>query len=298
MRRESDALLAGVASTSGCGDRTLTLPGGDVLQYVLLGRCAADDPVIFLLHGVLPTPRYANDCLLGFYFCGLQNPDSFPAKIIVLTRRGYGHSNDAPNPSTWSYHDFATELMAVADKELAHRFIVVGHSSGGPNALACAAHFPDRVAACGLLASDAPYPALAGDTYSDPLSFFSADTLRMACGRCCAEGLYNDFGVERRPYSFAVSHVECPTLLLVGQLDWATGTEPTRALARRIPNSTMRIVPCAEHMMVTYSSAILDPFLRDLIALATTAPRVTARTSARGPSPARMMRRRRSAPKL
>ena len=294
---EREPLLPRTAPASSC--RKIQLAGGDVLEYSVQGRCGVDDPVIFLLHGVLPTPRFANHCLLSSYFCGLRNPD-FPAKVVVLTRRGYGGSSDGP--PQWSYHQFAKELALVADQELADTFIVVGHSSGGPNALACAAHLPSRVTACGLLASDAPYPAPAGDCYSDPCFFMSAETLRCA-GRCCPEGLYNDFGVERRPYSFALSQVECPTLLLVGQLDWATGTMPTRSLARQLPDATLRIVPCAEHMTVTYSSAILEPFLLDLLALAK-APRSLARVKApraaagaKAPSPSRMMRRRRSEPK-
>ena len=181
----------------------------------------------------------------------------------------------------------------MADMEHADSFIVLGHSSGGPCALACAAHLPDRVAACGLLASDAPYPAPNGE-YSDPLSCLSADALPAAFGRCCPDGLYNDFGVERRPYSFSLSQIVCPTLLLVGKLDWAVGTRPTRSLARHIRHSTLRVVTWAEHVSVTYSSAILEPFLRELVGLAT-APRAAAATRAatRGaPSPATMRRRR------
>ena len=292
--RSRDALL-GESTPSQRIDKILKLPGGDSLHYSVQGRCAAGDPCIFLLHGAIPIPRCATATCVSWYFCGLRQPESLPYKLIVLTRRGYGQSSDCPDRRTWSYEQFASELIAVADVELAHKFIVVGHSSGGPNALACAAHFPERVAACGLLASDAPYPSPAGE-YSDPLSCIPADawaeTVPAALGCCCCpDGLFSDFGVERREYSFAIAQVECPTLLLVGQLDWATGTAPTRSLALRLRNSTLRVV-CAEHLSVTYSSAILAPFLRDLVSLAKQPRRRGGgdhiKAKRKAPSPARM----------
>ena len=316
MATPHDALLAASPSgrtsgrTSGRGNRVLKLQdGASSLEYSITGRCGVDDPVIFLLHGVLPTPRFANALALSWYFCGLRQPESLPYKLIVLTRRGYGRSSDVPDRRAWSYRQFAEELIALADAEHAESFIVVGHSSGGPCALACAAHFPHRVAACGLLASDAPYPAPDGE-YIDPLACMPPDALPAACGRCCPDGLYNDFGVERRPYSFSVAQVDCPTLLLVGRLDWAVGTRPTRWLAERIRHATLQIVTCAEHVGVTYSSTILEPFLRELVALAKP-PRAAAATSAgaamsqparqraspavmRAPSPATMRRRPRA----
>ena len=301
-RSPTRAALLNASASLRRGNKHLKLPSGDVLEYTVSGRCRDSDPVIFLLHGVLPMPRFAHSTILSWYFCGLRDIDSQPYKLIVLTRRGYGQSSNAPDWRTWSYHQFASELVAVADAENAPKFIVVGHSSGGPNALACAALYPDRVVACGLLASDAPFPSPTNE-YSDPLSFISVQALRTMCGRCCPDGLYNDFAVERRPYSFEISQIACPTLLLVGRCDWAVGTKTSEFLARVLRHSTLRVVTCAEHVSITYTSAIMEPFVCELVALAkqgTAKGRRAARSSSsvahedyahRAPSP-RSMRRR------
>ena len=65
-----------------------------------------------------------------------------------------GHSS--PHPGR-SYRTWAADVGALADSIGADRFAVVGFSSGGPHAIACAAELPSRVAALGVVSGDGPY---------------------------------------------------------------------------------------------------------------------------------------------
>ena len=56
-----------------------------------------------------------------------------------------GHGTSAANRETWSVHEFARDVQAVADAQSIDDMILVGHSMGGPVALAAAAAMPGRV---------------------------------------------------------------------------------------------------------------------------------------------------------
>ena len=76
----------------------------------------------------------------------------------VLDRPGYGKSAGPPREE-YSYELFAMHVAAVADALGVERFYVSGHSSGGPCALACAAHLGDRVIGAGVMAGDCEWTA-------------------------------------------------------------------------------------------------------------------------------------------
>lgn len=75
---------------------------------------------------------------------------------VALDRPGYGGSSRVEGRCV---ADVAADAAAVADELGIERFASVGHSGGGPHALATAALLPDRVLACAALASLAPYEA-------------------------------------------------------------------------------------------------------------------------------------------
>jgi pimeloyl-ACP methyl ester carboxylesterase len=76
--------------------------------------------------------------------------------LICYERPGYGGSTRQPGRTVASAaKDVATIAKALGLK----RLLIWGISGGGPPALACAALLPDLVAAAGVLASVAPYPA-------------------------------------------------------------------------------------------------------------------------------------------
>ncbi len=76
--------------------------------------------------------------------------------VLALDQRGHGESQWAVPPA-YATEDFAGDLGAVADAMGWGRFVVVGHSMGGHNALAFSAWRPERVR--GLVFIDAR-PAL------------------------------------------------------------------------------------------------------------------------------------------
>ena len=77
------------------------------------------------------------------------------AWVVAVDRPGYGASCSHPNRT---YVDWALDVEQLVDYLRLRHYAVVGFSSGGPHALACAAlNDRRRVVACGLVSSDAPY---------------------------------------------------------------------------------------------------------------------------------------------
>lgn len=85
-------------------------------------------------------------------------------RVVSPDRPGYGRS--APRAGR-SIRDWAADVDALADALQLDRFVVAGHSSGGPYAVACAALLPDRVSAAAVLGgvTDMSWPP-AWDAYS------------------------------------------------------------------------------------------------------------------------------------
>lgn len=78
-------------------------------------------------------------------------------RLISYARPGYSGSTRHPGRSI---ADAATDTAAVLDELGAQEFVVLGHSGGGPHALACAALLPGRCLAAVSLASVAPFDAV------------------------------------------------------------------------------------------------------------------------------------------
>jgi pimeloyl-ACP methyl ester carboxylesterase len=70
-------------------------------------------------------------------------------RLIAPDRPGYGLSSFQPGRRM---SDWPRDVAELADRLALDRFAVMGISGGGPYALACAASFPDRVSAIGVVA--------------------------------------------------------------------------------------------------------------------------------------------------
>ncbi|WP_062291024.1 alpha/beta fold hydrolase [Demequina phytophila] len=81
---------------------------------------------------------------------------------VSLDRPGYGGSTRREGRCV---ADVVEDVAAVADELGIDRFAAVGHSGGGPHALACAALLPERVQACVSIAGLAPFEAGGLDWY-------------------------------------------------------------------------------------------------------------------------------------
>jgi len=73
--------------------------------------------------------------------------------LICTDRPGYGDSTFQPNRYLL---DWGTDIAQLADHLGLNKFAIVGHSGGGPHALACAYALPERVTAVGIVAGAGP----------------------------------------------------------------------------------------------------------------------------------------------
>ena len=148
----------------------VTLPGGGVLHAYDTGPSSG---ATVLWHhgtpniGVPPAdPLAADTKRLDLRWVGYDRP-------------GYGGSSPAPGRDVASAAAYG---VAVADALGIPRFAVMGHSGGGPHALAVAALVPDRVRAVVVAASLAPYaaPRLGEDGWFAGMATSGVATLRAA----------------------------------------------------------------------------------------------------------------------
>ncbi len=115
-------------------------------------------PVVFWFHGMFDYSAsfvHRQYGILGRSVGAPQPPTDWVA--VALDRPGYGSSTGSWATKEWTYEDFARDVEAVADAIGVDRFYVSGHSSGGPCALACAAHIPERIIGAGVMAGDCEY---------------------------------------------------------------------------------------------------------------------------------------------
>jgi pimeloyl-ACP methyl ester carboxylesterase len=115
-------------------DSQISLSGGRQLAYTDIGQVGA--PCVFFFHGA-PSSRLGVAYLEpSFQAAGLR--------IVSPDRPSYGGSSPQPGRSLV---DWPADVGALADALGVEHFIVAGHSSGGPYAVACAALLPERVSA-------------------------------------------------------------------------------------------------------------------------------------------------------
>ena len=129
-------------------DSSVVLPDGRSLVYTDIGP--EDGPLVFYFHGA-PTSRL--DLVrqeTAFEELGVR--------IVSPDRPGYGGSTPQPGRRM---EDWPAEVALFADLLDTERFAVMGMSSGGPYAVACAAMLSDRVAAAAVVAgvTDMSWPA-------------------------------------------------------------------------------------------------------------------------------------------
>lgn len=157
MTTETDLRLA--------DGRTLHIydTGGDGAQHGLTVFWHHGTPNI----GSPPSPLYPASTRLGIRWVSYDRP-------------GYGSSTPLPGRSVASA---AADVAAIADALGVSRFATMGHSGGGPHALACAALLPERVLAVVSGAGLAPYGAEGLDWFAGMNAQGAASLRAAAAGR-------------------------------------------------------------------------------------------------------------------
>lgn len=151
----------------------MALPDGRTLAYTDIG--VLDGPVAFYFHGA-PGSRLELAALDGaFAAAGLR--------VITADRPGYGGSTPLPGRTT---ADWADDVAALADHLGVERFVVIGLSSGGPYAMACASLLGDRVTGAVVAAgnTDMTWPPASDGYLQSELDIMAMDDEEAAVAWC------------------------------------------------------------------------------------------------------------------
>jgi pimeloyl-ACP methyl ester carboxylesterase len=255
-------------------ERDLRLGDGRVLHVYDTG---AGERAVFWHHGTPnlgapPGPLLADAARLGVRFLSYDRP-------------GYGTSTPVPGRDVASA---AADSARVADALGVTTFAVLGHSGGGPHALACAALLPGRVTAAVEISGTAPFGA-------DGLDWFAGMTepagLRAAARGRAAKEAYETSPSETVPFTpddwaaldgdwswfhtvvgpalaagpaaridddlayvapwgFDPAVITAPLLIVHGGADEMVPPAHGAWLARHCPTAQLRIVPGAGHVSV------------------------------------------------
>lgn len=203
---------------------------------------------------------------------------------VSYDRPRYGGSSARPDRDIASA---AADAEAVADALGIGTFALLGHSGGGPHALACAALLPGRVRAVAAISCPAPFEAAGLDWFAG-MGPNSAATLRAASsGRtarenaepgdpdftpadwAALEGTWSWFGkvvgpalagdpsaqvdddlAYVSPWGFDPATLTVPVLLMHGAEDRMIPSSHSQWLADHIPGAELRVVPGAGHLSV------------------------------------------------
>jgi pimeloyl-ACP methyl ester carboxylesterase len=103
---------------------------------------------------------------------------------VSYDRPGYGGSTRRPGRDIASA---AADVASIADALGIERFAVMGHSGGGPHALACAALLPTRVIGVVCVSGLAPFDAEGLDWYAGMADAGAAELRAAAAGRAALE---------------------------------------------------------------------------------------------------------------
>jgi pimeloyl-ACP methyl ester carboxylesterase len=206
-------------------------------------------------------------------------------RLVSYARPGYGGSTPQPGRTIGAA---GPDMAQVADALGIDRFAVMGSSSGGSHALACAALLPDRVTGVACFAAIAPFTggddwfagmaddgalraALAGreararhgeENEFDPATFTAADFAALSgtweqmgvdAGRAEREGpdgQVDDDVALVTPWGVDLAAVRAPVLLLQGGEDRIAPRSHAEQLHRGIARSELRLRPDDGHISV------------------------------------------------
>jgi pimeloyl-ACP methyl ester carboxylesterase len=135
---------------------------------------------------------------------------------ISYDRPGYGGSSPHDGRIVASA---AADVAAIADALGIGRFVVLGHSGGGPPALACAALLPERVTAAVSMSAPAPFDADGLDWFAGWTPGITAENRAATGGRAALEAHW----AAAEPEPMDAFFTEADLRALGGRWSWLAG---------------------------------------------------------------------------
>jgi 3-oxoadipate enol-lactonase len=211
--------------------------------------------------------------------------------VLTFDCRGHGASTRAPGP--YQLETFAGDLADLLDHVGWDRCFLAGGSMGGNVSLQFAILYPSRVSGLGLIDTTAWYGPEAHERWEQrareaeerglaPLIDFQesrwfTDSFRAArpegVTRCRSVFLANDpacFAATCRMLgSFdlraGLPALRMPTVVLVGEQDYATPPAMARDIQSGIPDATLQVIPGARHLTFVEHPGVVADALTGLL---------------------------------
>jgi 3-oxoadipate enol-lactonase len=202
-----------------------------------------------------------------------------------------GHGLSSWNGEPFSIPDMADDLAQAMNSMALHSAHVVGMSMGGSVAIDFAARYPDRVKSLVLADTTAWYGPDAPNTWAeraqrailvpriDQLPFqldrwFSPEFSETLDAQRAADIFLQMRSEAHAAASIAMGAmdsrpllplIKAPTLILVGEQDYATPPAMSAALHEGIEGSTLRVLPGLRHMTLIEQPELADTAVRETL---------------------------------
>ena len=212
-------------------------------------------------------------------------------RVLTVDARCHGASDKPPGP--YSVERFGEDLYGVLRTAGVDRATVVGLSMGGMAAQALAIAHPEVVAGLVLADTTCHYPGGQADWeqrartaeekglpsmvnfqldrwYSDRTRAEQADLLersrRVFLANDVAAYAATCRALGAMDLREGVKGIRCPTLILVGDEDYATPVALAEDLRDRIPGSEMVVMPGVRHLSPWEAPDVVNPHIERLLA--------------------------------
>lgn len=258
---------------------TATASDGEALRY----RVTGFGPVrLALTHSLAMTGDFWNPLI-----------DELGDEYSVLTWDCRGHGASGKPAGPYTAEQFADDLAAVFDAARWRKAICAGASMGGTVTLAFAAAYPEHVLGLGLIDTTASYGAgapaaweeraakaqaegLAALTafqktrwFSDAFNASHAELVQDCVDIFCANDVvaYQETCrmLGNADLTGTLGAIRVPTMILVGEEDYATPPPMAKAMHEAIAGSTLEVIPAARHLTPLECPALIADRIATLV---------------------------------